>query len=858
MARRWWSALVALCACFPLSAVAVDRFPVWDDDRFAGGIDPPSAYFGVPLGERFTPHHDVLRYCRYVAENSTRAVLQPYGVTPEGRELITLVISSEANLDRLDEIRALQKQLADPRGVEDEAALASLLERLPAVLWMSYNVHGNEASATEAALRTIYHLVDGEDDRTRSIRDGAVVIIDPLLNPDGRERYLGWYHQVGIPGGDANPRSREHDEPWPGGRSNHYYFDLNRDWSWLSQVETRARVARYLDWLPLVHGDFHEMSPESTYFFFPAEEPINLNFTDHTRRWGAAFGRANADAFDRNGWLYYTEESFDLFYPGYGDSWPSLQGAIGMTYEQGGGPSAGLRYRRRDGSILTLAERLHHHVVASLATLECATRRRTELQRSFHEFRRGVTDGDVAEYVFPPTPGPRRSQLLELLRDQGVEIERTARECVADALTDPLGRTHDLLRLPAGTAIVSLAQPCGRLAKSLLEPNAPVTVNRFYDVSAWSLPFSMGVEAFAAPRRIDVDRTAWVADPATVAIDREARYAYLAPWNGVPAARALHALQTEGLRVRLVPEAITIDGREYPHGTLQVPVRQGGDVHAAVRRAAERSGAEFFAVDSGLTESGIDLGSDKVVDLAKPRIAVATGSGVSSSSFGAVWYLFERELEIPFTAFDLESFDRLDLSELDVIIFPSGYGYRRELRADRLETLKSWVRDGGVLIGLGGGGFALTAEETGLTSVSRKFDEDPKKDDEERVRRKIRELRDDRRRQQVPGNIFAVELDPDHPLALGLPETVYVHMEGTDSFALSGDARDVGAFPEDPALSGYISEENEKKIGKRVYLAEESVGRGHVILFADDPNFRLFWRGLTRLFLNAVFLRCEP
>ncbi len=841
------------------SAVRAGDFPIWGNETYDDAIQTPSEFFGIELGSRFTPHHDVLRYAHYVAGESPRAQFQSYGRTAEGRELFYLVISDAANLGRLDDIVADQKRLADSRLVADDAELSALIARQPAIAWMSYNVHGNEASATEAALRTIYQLVDGSDAATTAIRKDTVVILDPLLNPDGRERYLSWYHQVAVPGGDPNPRSREHDEPWPGGRSNHYYFDLNRDWSWLSQIETRSRAPHYLKWQPLVHGDFHEMSPESSYFFFPAEEPINKNFTEHTLRWGKTFGRANADAFDRYGWLYYTEESFDLFYPGYGDSWPSLHGAIGMTYEQGGGPRAGTQYRRRDGSILTLHDRLHHHVVSSMATLECTAREKAALQKSFFEFRKGAVEGtskSVTEYVFPPDQGYRLDSLVSVLRGQGIELEQTSKEYVAESLTDHFGRSHDLVRLPAGTVIVPLTQPAGRLAKALLEPDAEVSENRFYDISAWSLPFSMGLKAFASGNRVEVDRQPM---PATIAregvVDREARFSYLLPWDGVPAARALHALQSSGIRARLVPEKIRIGGETYANGCLQVPVRGNKNVHEAVARVAKQVGVRFRAVDSGMSEEGIDLGSDKVLDLAQPKVAVASGSGVSSGGFGAIWYLFERDLEIPFTAFDLESFDRLDLPSYNVLVLPSGSGYGKYFSGERAAGLKAWVRNGGVLIAVGRAAFALTKEESGFTSVSRKVSDDPKKEAEAQVRRKIRELRAQRRVRQVPGNIFRVDLDADHPLALGLPSEVFVYMGGTDSFAVSGTASDVGAFPEDPAISGYITKESELKVSKRIYLAEESFGRGRVILFADDPNFRLFWRGLTRLFLNSVFLR---
>ena len=854
---------IAFCLLLVGLAAAAADFPYRGDESFEGKVRAPGEFLGVPLGDRFTPHHDVMRYCRAVADASPRAHLVEYGRTVEGRELVLLFISSEQNLARLDDIQELQQKLADPRRLADGESVDTLLPRLPAVVWLGYNVHGNESSGTEAALRVIYQLVDGSDATTRKLRRNALVIVDPLLNPDGRERYLHWYATMAQAPGNPDPDAREHSEPSPGGRTNHYYFDLNRDWAWLSQRETRARFVQYLRWQPLVHVDVHEMSSESTYFFFPAAKPFNLNYPEHTLRWGEVLGKGNAAAFDRFGWLYYTAEGFDLLYPGYGDSWPSLHGSIGMTYEQAGGGRAGLQIKRRDGTILTLHDRLHHHFVASLATVETSVDRKEDLQRSFHQFRASAIEtggkGPVVEYIFPPADVPERlERLVKLLVDQGVEVERTLEDAVAESLTNHLGETKELKRLPAGTYIVPLAQPAGRLARALLEPEAKVTENRFYDISAWSLPFAMGLSAYASAERVDVPREP-VTEPrrATGSVSGRARYAYLLRWKGVSAVRALHALQSAGIPTRLIPEEVEIGDAKFAAGTIMIPVRPGDEkVHEKAAEVSRAHGVELVAVDSGWTDKGIDLGSGKIAKLAPPRIAVATGSGVSSGSFGAVWYLFERELELPFAAFALDRIGSLDLDEYNVLILPSGFGYSRALSESTVTRLETWVSRGGVIVAYGGGAFALTAESTGLTRVSSKAPEVKKPDKEEKpVRRKIEELDERRRERQVPGNIFRVDLDEGHPLSFGLPQKIYALMSGTRSFALSGGAGDVGMFTDDTAVSGYISEENIAKRRRRVFLAEERRGRGAVILFAGDPNFRLFWRGLTPLFLNAVFLR---
>ncbi|MGB1071703.1 MAG: M14 metallopeptidase family protein, partial [Planctomycetota bacterium] len=315
---------------------AKGTFEYRSDDAYEGQVATAGDFFGIPLGERFTPHRDVMDYCRMLAEKSPRVVLQKYGESVEGRDLVLMLISSEENISRWEEIRQAQILLADPVQLQRQknGDLESILPNLPAVVWLSYNVHGDESSATEAALATMHQLVDGAGERWQSIRENTLVVVDPLLNPDGRERYLQWYNSVRAHPADPDPLAREHSPPSPSGRTNHYYFDLNRDWAWQSQPETRQRIVEYLRWQPLVHVDFHEMSPNSTYFFFPPEEPFNANIPEDRISWSETFGKSNAKAFDRFGWKYYTGEQFDLFYPAYGDSWPTLNGAIGMTYEQ--------------------------------------------------------------------------------------------------------------------------------------------------------------------------------------------------------------------------------------------------------------------------------------------------------------------------------------------------------------------------------------------------------------------------------------------------------------------------------------------------------------------------------------------
>src|SRR5262245_9810005 len=427
-------------------------------------VPSPADVLGYGLGERFTDHASIVRYLEALAAAAPNVRVRDYGRTNEDRRLLQVLIARPEYLARLDEILARNRELNDPNTSEARAREISAAN--PAVVYFSYGVHGNESSSSEAALWTAWSLASNAPE-VSGVLDSVVVVIDPAVNPDGRDRYVGWYRQARGATPNPNPESREHAEPWPGGRTNHYYFDLNRDWAWMTQVETRGRLATWDYWSPQVHVDFHEMSPSSSYFFFPATPPINPLYPPHIVRWGKAFGDANAAAFDRRGWAYYTGEGFDLFYPGYGDSWPSLLGTIGMTYEQAGGGSAGQAYRRADGDTLTLRARAEHHWTSGQATLRTAASRKSELLLDYARFHRTVNEGLPDILLVPGEDATRTTALLKLLRGQGIQVERSTQpfRTVATAHTGFAKREQ----FPAGTYRVRARQPRGRLAVTLLQ-----------------------------------------------------------------------------------------------------------------------------------------------------------------------------------------------------------------------------------------------------------------------------------------------------------------------------------------------------------------------------------------------------
>lgn len=823
----------------------------------------PAAFLGYELGMRFTTHSRIVSWLDAVDRASDRISTITYGITPERRELELAFIGSERNIARLEAIRLGYLRLADPRGLgADERE--RLIADLPAAVWLSFNVHGNETSCSEAAMMTIDRLISGDDEETRRIRDDVLVIIDPCANPDGRDRYVNWFNSVRGKRPSADPQTIEHDEPWPGGRFNHHCFDLNRDWAFMSQPETRARIAQYTRWQPQVHVDFHEMGYDSSYFFFPAERPINANLPPSVLKWGETFGRGNAEAFDRRGWRYYTAESFDLFYPGYGDSWPSFQGAIGMTYEQAGLGRSGQLVRRDDDTVLSLADRIEHHHVAAMATLATAAKSRAELLRHFHDYRDSALaegrGGAVREYVLVPGEDRQRAaRLVELLIAQGIEVRRALEPFKAIGARGYDGVRVEFRDFAAGVFLVATAQPTKRLLKTLLEPRTDIRELYFYDVAAWSLPLAFGVEAFFTEQAIEVAAEA-VAAPlvtATTVAEGAATCGYLVSWRDTAGVKALVALLAAGREVRAADEVFTLAGREWQRGTLFVP-RKGEDeaLDELVRGLAATTGATFVPAATAMTEKGIDLGSESMRNLRRPLVAMPAGPGIQATSYGATRFLLEELYDLETVSYPVEAFEMLDFEKVTALVIPEG---RPRFTPEAIEKIRAFVRDGGTLVLLGSAARAFSAEGNGFTRVStRREDKDgdqaKSRDEAEKPRPRIEESEAMARRSSTPGSIFRVELDPAHPLAFGYGDEIAVFQTGMWSFDPNGAGQPVARFIDAPPLSGYILPESERDLRGRGYAVVEDMGRGEVVYIAGDPNFRSIWHGLTRLFLNAVLL----
>ncbi len=820
---------------------------------------------GYELGERFTPHHLIVRYAEAVARSSPRVVMDTIGLSHEGRELVLLAVTSEANQARLEEIRRGNARLADPRG-----ASAGELERLvstnPTVVWLGYTVHGNEAGGVEAALATLYELAASGAPEVRTVLDSVVVLIDPIQNPDGHARHV---NQASWGRGrfeDPNPASMQHAQIWQGARSNHYLFDLNRDWIVHAHPETRARMEVFTTWYPHVAADLHEMGPSTTFFFAPPMPPVNRNVHPLIFKGWDRFSQGNAEAFSAEGLGFFTREVFDEFFPGYGPSWPIMSGAIGMTYEQAS--SRGGAIRRDDGTVLTLREATRGHYIASLATLRTAAMHRTERVADYLAFRQAAVRDNARSSLrtvaFADDGDGRAVALVEVLRRHGIEVGRLtgATEIRGTAYgEDQAGR----VRLEPGTFVVDLSQPQGVLARALLEPEAefePEFIaeelerretgerNRFLDMTAWAMPYLFRLDAWWTGQSVGpVESVEGGAGGAAVTqLPERARFAYLFEPGDEASLRLLSAVMADDVRVRHAQHPFRIQGVDFPRGAFVVVVNRNEEtVHDVVRERTAETGARVHAVHGALSESGPDLGSNSVRAIPNSRVALVGGDGIGSTSFGTAWHTFDELLGYPVTRVQLGTLARV-LDEFDVVVLPSGFRIGSELGEAGVAALRSWVRDGGTLITLDSSTGWLASNDgfgrLGTWRATERADGEPGPP----------------LPASVPGAILRVEADVPSPLLAGIRQSeIPVPLFGSTVYEAPSDVRPgevvLRIAPEDRLrLAGYMWPEVPERLAGAPWLWTERVGSGRVIGFAADPNFRGMWRGLLPLFANAVFL----
>lgn len=834
---------------------------------------------GYPIGTRITSPADMSRYFEALQQAFPKQVkLLDYGESWEGRPLHYAIISSADNLANFDDFVQGMQALADPRKTSEDTA-KQLINDLPGSIWLSYGIHGNEISSPEAAMMTAYHLLHDTRKQTQQWLDNTVVFIDPLQNPDGRARFVNRYYMTAGLEHSADRRSAEHNEPWPSGRTNHYLFDMNRDWIALTQPEISGQVDALLKYYPLVFVDLHEMGGDSTYYFTPEARPYNPLITSSQRETLNWIGKNNSQWFDAKGFDYFTREIFDAFYPGYGASWPLYQGSVAMTYEMAS--ARGHAFERKDGDVLTYADGVQQHFVASLSTIQTVSERRKALLNKFWDYRQAAIeageDSDTRALILPATDDPAAARkLASLLVEQGAEVQQATEDF------DVCGVDYR-----AGAYVVDMAQPAHQMIRTLMDKQVDMAddflaeqeqrrrnnlPDQIYDVTGWSLPLMFNVTSNACDDLPDVAHVAVEEgriEPGDV-MHPDAEVAFLVRWGDMNAGRFLTAALQKGLSVRQSSLAFTHESAgKFPSGSLIVTRADNPDnLSAVLKQLAETSGATIEGVDTSWVTDGPNFGSHNVSTLEAPTIAMAWDEPVSAYSAGNTRFVIERQMGYPVTAIRIRQLMQQSLNGLDVLILPEGR-YASVFDDAAIETLQRWVSEGGVLLTLGNA--SAWAVEAGLlkTQLERKVPEEgvTESADGTKVDGKVINSREHFLTEikphgadpdWVPGALLNAEVDKDHWLSAGAKPQVVSIYKGNDVFRPIdiNHGRNIAWFADADTLlaSGFLWDDIAQQLPYKPLLMWQPEGKGMIISFTQEPSYRAYMDGLNTLFMNALFL----
>ena len=817
-------------------------------------IMSPEQYLGYKPGKQFTLQHVLTSYFRYVAEASPYAEYVPYGETWEGRPLGVCIVSSPENLAKLEQIRMANLQRAG--FAEGKPGT----DPVP-IIWLAYSVHGSEPAGAEASMQVIYTLVTQAWEGSAEWLNNMVIIIDPCQNPDGRDLFTSRYMRAQGWPPNSNPDAWEHNQGWPSARVNHYLFDLNRDWSWHVQKETKARMKLYNSYMPQVHADFHEMGSGSTYFFPPGAEPWHEVITPWQKEYHALTGKKSAELFNSRFRLYYTKDNFDLFCPSFGDTWPLFNGAMGFTFEQGGGAQAGLSLARNETDTLTFEERVNGHFLASMAVVATAAENREKLMKNFYEFFSNAASKPSFKYKTVIIKGTADAASMESLKRM---LESNQVRYASPRVTGKKLAAYDYrldregsVTLDSNDLIISAYQPQGRLMQVFFEPDSRSSDSISYDLTAWALPYVYNIEAYATEEKLLEAGRAEVpgkTDAASTA-DSAGAYAYAAPMTGFSELKFMAQLFKAGLKVRYTLHPFTAEGKTYTRGS--VIVARGDNMNVPqfdtkVRAAATAGGARPAALSTGLVTAGKDLGSDYDPIRKGPKVALAGGEG-TSQAFGEIWFFLERELEYPVTVIDVSDLKNTDLSAYDVLILPGGS------LTEAKDKIMAYVNGGGRVIAMDSAIALFRAEKT--TALGKAYEA---KDAEEKKTVKptfadttMLKRYDDQRRnsaaERSAGAIFRVKLDDTHPYTFGMGREWFL-MKRNEGLPFLEKGFNIGYVADSNPVAGFAGYKYRQKIKNTGVIASETIGKGTVVYISEDPYFRAYWKS-GRVLLGNLILR---
>lgn len=804
-------------------------------------IKSPAEFLPSAYEKSFTFHHDVVSYVQYVADQSDYVDVVEYGRTEEGRPLLLCFISDPENLKNLETIRQnhLKSIFEDKTQTESHA-----------IVWLSFGVHGNEAGGTESSMLALYRLASHQGKVGEWLKN-TVIILDPCLNPDGFSRYTNWARMVEKKELYVDPDDDEHHEPWPNGRYNHYLFDLNRDWVWQTQVESQKRLEKYRSWMPHVHGDFHEMNYNNHYYFPPAAKPYHPFLSTFQKDFQGQFGENNARYFDQNDWLYFTGEEFDLFYPSYGDTYPMFNGAIGMTFEQAGHSMAGRAILTRSGDTLKLSDRIQHHAVVALSTVEVAAKQSQKLineQKVYFENNRSNPKGKFKSYVMKQ--GANIPELVKLLQRNGIEYE----VLTADIAKKQTGYQYQSRKIQAfvaekGDLVVQAHQNNSTLAQILLDPAYEIEDSLTYDITAWSLPYVYNLETYGTAETFRIPAQG----PENAIIenaDGKDALGVLVPWDGLQTGKMAAYLFNHGLQLQRSIRPTVWDKDTVSAGSVFI-WRKDQDNWTSkldlLTKYLQKEKLPHQFLSSTYSKAGNDAGGSSFEAIQKPAVLALKGSDVSVFDYGQTIYYFEKVLGLPVSSVDIHRFSGLNLTKYNLIILPSG---SYAISDDFKNKLSKWVQQGGKLIVLGSAcekladkqAFGIRKKAAGTAAEA---------DTSEQL--KFSDLERKMVSSYVPGAIVKTHIDGSHPLAYGLHDPYYMMVLDNSFYAGGKELWPVAQTTSPLVYEGFIGSDAKSSLEKSDLLMAEKMGRGSILYFPSNPLFRGFWYSGHHLMANAVF-----
>lgn len=806
------------------------------DVTYNTSIPTPESILGFQVGEWHVTHDKLVQYMYALAESSDRITIENRGKTYEDRPLLLLTITSPKNHQNIEAIRKEHLKLSD-------ASTSSSLNinTMPIVLYQGFSIHGNEASGANAGLLVAYYLAAAQGNYINELLDHTVILLDPSYNPDGLQRFASWVNTHKNQNLTTDNNDREYHEAWPRGRTNHYWFDMNRDWLVSQLPESQARIKSFHHWKPNVLTDHHEMGTNSTFFFQPGipsrTHPLTPKLNQELT---GKIGEYHAKALDKIGSLYYTEESFDDFYYGKGSTFPDINGGIGILFEQA---STRGHTQESDNGILTFPFAIRNQFVTALSTQRAGKNLRKEIvtyQRNFYKnTQREVSKDKHKAIVFGDDADKTKTyQFAAMLKRQHIKFNKLKNKIKTS------GKTFT----PENSYIIPSNQPNYRMIKAMFEKRTSFKDSLFYDVSAWTLPLAFDMNYGYLSNTIAVGDAITSLNPPKINQVNKSNYAYLFEWDDYNSPNTLYKILNSGLRAKVAMKPFSLNGKEYDYGTIMIPAQNqnisADKIYNVLKNISNKTGVQIDAASTGLTK-GIDLGSSNFKILKKPTIAVLVGDGITSYDAGEIWHLLDTRYQIPITKLDTKYLANIDLSKYTVLIIPNTNGNTLNKAASKLKT---FAKNGGTIIGYRNSLKWLNSNKFITLNI--------KKSKPKTNNIAFNQRQDFKGAQVIGGAIFEAKIDRSHPVNFGYNNNKIALFRNTTLFIKADSTsnyKEPIQYTKNPLLSGYISKENLNAISETIPFKTAKLGKGKVIVFTDNTNFRAFWYGTNKLLMNAVF-----